>query len=205
MSLAQLLDDRARVVPLTVEQYHMMIETGILPEGEPIELIDGMLIRKDRSHSGENPMMVGHAHAWVIRRLTLLLRVVERHGFTCQIQLPITLSPGNEPEPDVAILRAASDNFRTRHPGPEDVACLIEVADSSLQYDRITKQRIYAHAGIPQYLIINLVDSIVEDYRSPQPGTGRYQPPHLITKDETVQISLSTEHAIEIPATEFLP
>src|ERR1051326_7518523 len=113
MSTAQLrdmLDDRAQVVGLTVDQYHRMIKEGILPEGEPIELLDGFLVRKDRSAKGADPMTVGHHHAWAIQNLARLLPELRRLGYDLRIQLPITIRPDNEPEPDAAIVRAAPDD-----------------------------------------------------------------------------------------------
>jgi Uma2 family endonuclease len=207
MSISQLkamLDERAQVVPLTIEQYHRMIETGILLEGEPIELIDGYLVRKDRSKQGDNPMTVGHEHAWVIQRLIHLLPLVIKAGYDLRVQLPITIPPDSEPEPDGAIVRATSD-YRTRHPGPSDVLSVIEAADSSLSYDRTTKMRIYADAGISQYVIINLTDKRIEDYRQPQRGGGRYAPARLITKQQRLELILDSGQVLEIPAAELLP
>ena len=91
-----------RLVPLTVDQYHRMIEAGILPEGEPIELIDGLLVRKDRSAAGAGPMTVGHAHRLVVTRILNL--GARLHPFNCHVysQNPITLPPRQEPEPDGA-------------------------------------------------------------------------------------------------------
>src|SRR4051794_7057404 len=123
MSTAQLrtmLDDRAQVVPLTVDQYHRMIETGILPEGQPIELLDGYLVRKDRSQSGADPMTVGHQHAWAIDKLAELLSIVRQHGYSPRIHPPVPLPPDDEPEPDLAVIRGRPDDYRGRHPGPAD-------------------------------------------------------------------------------------
>src|SRR5262245_50120911 len=86
------------VLPLTVDQYHRMIETGIIREGDPRELIDGIMVRKDRSDRGENPMAHGPRHALVLKRLERLLRGVEGFGWHLHIQLPVTLSAVQEPE-----------------------------------------------------------------------------------------------------------
>ena len=208
MSAAQLramLDDRAQVGPLTVEQYHRMIETGILLEGEPIELIDGFLVRKDRSKHGGDPMTVGHHHAWAIDRLVELLQDLRRRGYYLRVQLPITIPPDNEPEPDCAVVRGAPNDYRARHPGPADVVCVIEAADSSLSYDRTTKQRIYADAGISQYVIINLVDGQIEDHRNPQIGSGRYADVRPVRKGEELQFVLAQDHSIKLAADDLLP
>src|SRR5205807_1075393 len=143
-----LCEDRTGLVPINVEQYHQMIEKGILPEDSSIELLEGQLFRKDRSHLGEDPMTVGHEHAWAIRKLASLKPELEQRGWVLQTQLPITLLPNNEPEPDAAIVRAPESNYRNRHRIPQDIACVIEVADSSLHRDRTTKLRAYARGGI---------------------------------------------------------
>ena len=186
--LKQLLND-ATVVPITVEQYHRMIETGILEEGEPIELLDGMLVRKDRSSTGEDPMTVGKGHMWVVRQLPFVFGDLPSHGCHFQAQLPIAIPPGDVPEPDGAIVRGTASERRD-DPGPEDVICVIEVSDSSLNHDRITKQRIYADGGIRQYLIINLVDGLVEEYRDPQQGSGKYRSVKRYSRQEVVTIEL---------------
>jgi Uma2 family endonuclease len=77
----------------------------------------------------------------------------------------------SEPEPDVAVIRGTRRDYRDRHPSPADVGLITEVADATLQRDRTRKKRIYAHAGIPVYWIINLVDRQIEVYSNPQPTT----------------------------------
>jgi Uma2 family endonuclease len=208
MSVAQLraiLDDHGQVVPITVDQYHRMIETGILPEGEPIELLDGYLVRKDRSHQGEDPMTVGHQPAWVIDRLVELFEGIRAKGFYPRVQQPITIPPDKEPEPDCAIVRGSPKDYAQRHPGPADVPCVIEVADSSLQQDRSTKQRIYADAGIPQYVIIDLVHGEIIDHRQPVVGSGRYRDSNPIRVGKDVQFVLATGQAVTLAAADLLP
>ena len=92
-------------VGLTVEQYHRMIETGILRSGDPIELLEGQLVPKDRSAVGEDPMTVGNRHALAIGILTELNAQLANRGSYLRIQLPITVLPDSEPEPDGCIVR----------------------------------------------------------------------------------------------------
>src|SRR5437764_815669 len=175
MSSIQLMRDLIRtpesLVGLTVEQYHRMIDRGILEEGAPIELLDGILVRKDRAKAGEDPRTVGNEHLWAVENLRRVMRDVESHGFFVLSQQPITLPPDGEPEPDGAIVRGTIDDYRRRKPVAADVSCVIEVADSSLDRDRGTKQRIYADAGIGQYIIINLFEKTVEVYERPIRGS----------------------------------
>src|SRR5438105_15846329 len=117
-----------RFVPLTVEQYEQMIEGGILYSGEPIELIDGLLIPKDRSKAGEDPMSTGDEHAFVIDELAELKPQMPP-GCYFRTQQPIRLPPHSEPEPDGSIVRGKSTDYRRRKPGPADIVVVIEVAD----------------------------------------------------------------------------
>src|SRR5687767_15260233 len=119
MSTAQLRDlvNSASVVGLTLDQYVRMIEQGILPEGAPIELLDGFLVRKDRAKAGEDPMTVGFEHVWAVQNLPrVLAAAAEQHGFHVRTQQPIALPPDGAPEPDGAIPRGTIHDYRARYP-----------------------------------------------------------------------------------------
>lgn len=192
-------------VPITVEQYHQMISAGILEEGKPIELLDGFLVRKDRSHAGEDPMTVGHEHLWAVYRLGELNEQLKSHKCFIMTQQPITIPPDNEPEPDGAILKGASDDYRNRLPEPGDILAVIEVADSSLQDDRTAKQRIYSAAGISPYVIINLVDRTVEIYTVPDVRLGRYGSLQSLKRSESLRLPTGTGVELEVPVERLLP
>lgn len=147
----------------TIKQYHDMIDRGIFAEDEPIELIRGEIVRK---------MPIGNPHAATVNILTRLLSKRIPDVAMISIQNPVLLSD-SEPEPDVAILNFHDDLYASRRPGAQDVLLLIEVADSSLAYDRDVKGPIYAEAGIREYWIVNLMNSTIEVYRDPQPE-GRF-------------------------------
>lgn len=104
MSAAQLMHDLAQTpgsfVGLTVEQYHCMIEEGILEEGTPIELLDGFLVRKDRARAGEDPTTVNDEHIWAVENLRRVLRDVDAREHYLRLQQPVVLPPDGEPEPD---------------------------------------------------------------------------------------------------------
>lgn len=87
-------------VGLTVDQYHQMIDKGILEEGVPIELLDGFLVRKDRAKAGEDPMTVNDEHIWAVENLRRVLRDLESRGYYIHLQQPVVLPPDGEPEPD---------------------------------------------------------------------------------------------------------
>lgn len=206
--LKELVDDRAVFLPLTVEQYHRMIAVGLLPEGEPYELLDGLLIRKDRSAAGEDRMTVGHEHAVAISNLTDLNPRLRRIGCHIRIQQPVTLPPWDEPEPDGAVVLGTQQDYTERHPGPADVTCVIEVADSSLRRDRTTKLRIYAGSGIARYIIINLPDRVVEVYTQPMNGNGgtpRYGQSVTSSGRQAVEISAAGGKRLSVPVRALLP
>src|SRR5207244_2269680 len=107
------MEPPAQFVPLTLEQYHKMIETGILISGDPIELLDGLLVPKDRSKAGEDPMSVGEEHAFDVDELGALNRLLPA-GCYIRIQQPVQLPPNSEPEPDGSIVRGAPSDYRHR-------------------------------------------------------------------------------------------
>jgi Uma2 family endonuclease len=207
MSTAQQreLVSSASVVGLTLDQYLRMIEKGILPEGEPIELLDGFLVRKDRSKAGEDPMTVGVEHMWAVKNLDRVLAEAERHGCHIALQQPIALPPDGAPEPDGAIVHGSIDDYRARYPSAPDLACVIEVADSSVHHDRVTKKRVYAKGGIAQYVIINLVDRQVEVFDEPAASEERYARETVIKPGDTVRFATGAGRAIEVEVTRLLP
>jgi Uma2 family endonuclease len=193
-------------VRLTVDQYHAMIAKGIIEEGAPIELLAGRLYWKDRSVVGEDPMSVGTGHAWVIRQLTKLDGKLSKYGCHIQVQLPITLSSEDEPEPDGVIVRGSPEDFIDKHPGPEDILCLIEAADSSLGRDRGIKLRTYAQHGLPLYIIVNLIDRVIEVYTLPSGAKpGHYG--DLVSLDGAATIALPTakRKKLNVAAKTLLP
>jgi len=194
--------ESGEIVPLTVEQYHGMIAAGILAEGEPIELLDGLLVRRSR---GEGMTTHPH-HALAVSKLTMLLvAAVAATRCHVRVQSPVTLPPRDEPEPDLAIVEGRPADFADRHPGPADVTCVIEVAGTSLERDRTIKQRIYAAAGIPQYVIVNLIQSRVEIFEKPDSAQGRYRWRAELTGDEEIALLLTENRRLTIIAADCLP
>lgn len=147
----------------TVDEYEQMIETGVLTEDDRVELIRGEIVEK---------MPIGDRHAACVNRSTrLFVRLLGDRAIVA-IQNPIRLD-GSEPEPDVAILRPRDDFYASGKPAAADVLLLIEVADTSLAFDRETKRALYAAAGIAEYWILNLLDESLEIHRGPRPD-GTY-------------------------------
>ena len=145
--------------PLSLEQYHQMIRAGILTEDDPVELLEGRLVRK----MSKNP-----PHRRAKRRLLHALGRIVPGGWYVEEQEPISIAASpSEPEPDVFIARGSDDDYIDRNPGPADLALVVEIADSSLAIDRGTKKGIYAGAAIPAYWIVNIPGRRIEVYSDP--------------------------------------
>jgi len=193
------------LVPISLDQYQHMIDAGIFQDGDSIELLDGLLVRKDRSARGEDLMTHGLRHMLLIKRLQRLLsRPCETAGWHLQIQLPVTLTNINLPEPDITIVRGTEEDYAKRYPGPADLPLVIEVADSSLSIDQTTKQRLYATAGVPQYWVVNLPESVVEVYELPDATAGKYARHDSYGLGQTISLILSPKQTLEINVTELL-
>ena len=142
----------------TVQDYHRLVDLGFLGEDDHVELIRGVLMQLAAK---------GARHETCIRRLLRELPLLVGDRATVQCQSPIVVSVDGEPEPDFAILHNRDDDYATAHPTPTDTLLVIEVADSSLDYDRTVKLPLYAEAAIPYYWLFNLVDRYLETYSDP--------------------------------------
>ena len=188
---------------ISVQQYDDWIERGILPTDPTIELMDGLLVRKDRSHVGENPMSVGIDHRYSVEKVADQKSKVGPSGSTLQSQQPVIIPGFDEPEPDAAILNGTQDTYRRRKPIAADVTCVVEVSDSSLRIDRTTKLAMYAAGGIPQYIIINLVDGQIEDHRDP--GPAGYARRTVLQRGGVIGLLLADGSMLDVPVDELLP
>jgi len=176
----------------TVEQYHKMIRTGVLFEGEEIELLEGYLVNK----MPQNP-----AHSSGVSRIASRLPRRLPEGWFLRSQLPVSLTE-SEPEPDAAIVRGNDTSYDLRHPSVSDFGIAIEVSDSTLPFDRRDKLRIYATAGIPVYWIVNLVENQIEVYADPQSAT--YQTRNDFAVGAALPLVLDGV-TVFIPVSELLP
>ena len=141
----------------SVAQYHQMIRLGILTDDDPVELLEGWIIHK----MPKNPP---HRAATNLTR-SALEEIVPK-GWYVDAQEPITLDD-SQPEPDVVVVRGNTRDYLDRHPGSQDLALIVEIADSTLERDRTSKKRLYARAGIPVYWIVNLPEQKLEVYTEP--------------------------------------
>jgi Uma2 family endonuclease len=141
-----------------VKEYYRMAETGVLPPGVRVELLDGKII--DMSP-------IGPLHGGVVNRLDRFFQRCSRDRWLVTVQNPVHLEDHSEPQPDLMLLKPAADDYDSRHAMPEDVYLLIEVSDSTLAKDRDVKLPLYGQAGITELWIVNLVDGTLEIYREP--------------------------------------
>ncbi|MCY2964720.1 MAG: Uma2 family endonuclease [Planctomycetota bacterium] len=155
---ATLVRHRFRVV-----DYEEMVERGILTEDDRVELLRGEVVEKTT---------IGPAHAASVSRLNRLFQRRLGELAIVSIHSPVQLTD-SQPEPDVALLKPRDDFYASATPRADDVLLIVEVADSSLETDQTLKREIYAETGIPEYWIVNLVDSCVEVYREPI-ASGQY-------------------------------
>lgn len=190
----------------TVDQFHKMIDDGIVMEGQAVELIDGVVMQKNRSAVGEAPTVHGRRHAVAIARIQRRLQArLENRDCHVRTQLPLTLTSISEPEPDIAVAAGAEARYLDHHPGPNETLVLIEVADSSLDYDRKTKCELYAASGVGCYWIINLVDDEVEVYEAPLPSQRRYARQSTHKLGDCVRLHVSDEVSIDLPVDDLVP
>jgi Uma2 family endonuclease len=149
----------------TVEEWHRMGETGLLGDDARMELLDGEVIEMSP---------IGSRHAGCVNRLTSMLVHAVGDRAVVAVQNPVGLDDRSEPVPDVAVLRPRDDAYSLSHPQPGDVVLLVEVADSSLAFDRGRKALAYARAGVAEVWVVDLAGETVEVMRSPRPdGYGR--------------------------------
>lgn len=150
--------------PFSVREYARMLETGILGEDDRVELIDGEV---------REMSPIGPLHIAIVNRLNTLLSRLVGDDAIVSVQNPILLNDYTVPQPDVALLVPRDDFYSTALAQPADVLLLIEVADSSLGYDRDEKLPRYAASNLPELWIIDVAGRSIEQYSQPRDGQYR--------------------------------
>ena len=174
---------------ITVDEYHRMIEAGILGEDEHVQLLSGTLVAMTPQ---------GRPHARVVQRLNRLLVRAVGDDLEVLTQLPLTLLDESEPEPDLAVVRAEDARSGEHH--PRTAVLVIEVAGDSLRLDRQSKASLYARAGIPEYWIANLAEATVEVHREPDPAAGSYRVRTVVPAGETLVAATVPGVTIDVAA-----
>lgn len=162
------------------DEYRKMAEYGLFAPEERVELIEGEIVEMSpkRSSHSTSTTLAGDA-----------LRLAFGRGYTVRIQEPLVLGPTSEPEPDIAVVRGMARDYRDEH--PSSALLIVEVAETSLMYDRTTKASLYAKSGIMDYWVVNLQDNRVEVYRDPvqmvdQPFGYGYSTAAIYKPSETI-------------------
>ncbi len=160
----------------TVAEYYAMADAGILSENDRVELLDGDFIVMPP---------VGNWHAFSVNSIVAIFpsTLLEDRAIL-SVQNPVRLDNYNEPQPDAMLLRWRDDFYRNGHPAPGDVLLLIEVADSTVEFDRNVKLPAYARAGIPELWIAARPERRIEAYT--EPAGNEYATVRYFSPGETV-------------------
>lgn len=159
----------------SVDEYYRMAQAGILTEDDQVELIEGEVIEMSP---------IGSRHAACVKRLTAVLYGLVGRKLIVSVQDPIFLDEFNEPQPDVALVRWREDFYAASHPTAADVLVVVEVADTSVEYDRKKKLPLYARAGIPEVWLANLPEDRFEIHT--QPRGDEYQSVSIVRRGEVI-------------------
>jgi len=176
----------------TTEEYYKLLEVGILSEDDHVELIEGEILVMTPK---------GIKHAAGSTRLTNYFPRKLAGRAIVRIEQPIHLSDDSEPEPDLVLAAPADDFYDYHHPTPKEVLLAMEIANSSLAFDRSEKGLLYARAGIIQYCILNLRERTLEDYRLP--SRRGYRSKHVYTEGQSLTLVAFPEFKVKVA--ELLP
>jgi Uma2 family endonuclease len=159
----------------TIDEYYLMAQGGVFAEDDRLELIEGEVIEMSpiREH-----------HSGCLNRLNKLLHRSVGELAIVSVQAPISSDDFSEPQPDVALLKPRADFYSNSHPTPADVLVIIEVADTSVEYDRRVKLPLYARAGIPEAWLVILPKDSIEVHSEPK--NGKYQKVQRLKRGKTV-------------------
>lgn len=175
----------------TVDDYHRMVRAGILTEDDRVELLEGEIVEM---------VPIGSRHQACVDRLNELLARRAAEQAILRVQGPIVLGERSEPQPDLILLRRRPDFYATSHPRPQHVLLVIEVAETSADYDRQVKMPLYARAGVPEVWLVDLEGQAVEVYRKPAGGTyedmRRLQAPHRLSVEALPRAEVAIEEIL---------
>jgi len=144
----------------TVDEYHRMGEVGILREDDRVELIDGEIVQM---------AAISPRHAGCVININRLFVTRLRERAVVSPQNPVVIRPRSEPQPDLLVLRPRNVSYSREHPTPDDVLLAVEVADTTVRFDRLVKARLYARAMMAEFWLLLASDGSVEIYREPGP------------------------------------
>lgn len=170
-----------------VTEFYRMAAAGVFTENDRVELIEGEILEMSP---------IGSRHAACVDRLTELFGQRVGSRAIVRVQNPIRLNDYSEPLPDISLLKRRADFYANSHPTPEDVLLVVEVADTSVDYDRNIKLQVYAQAEIPEVWLVNLSKNIVEVYT--RPANGKYQKSRKFKRGESLVSSQVSNLSLSI-------
>jgi Uma2 family endonuclease len=166
----------------TVAQYQQMIESGVLTDRDRVELVEGEIIEMSP---------VGRHHASCVDRLTELFVLCLSSGAMVRVQSPIQLCDHSEPQPDLTLLKRRDDFYADAHPQPQDILALIEVSDTTIEFDRTIKIPLYAENAITEVWIVDLNAQCIEVYR--EPNTLEYRQVQVFYRGQSLSFQTLPE------------
>ena len=158
-----------------VDEYYRMTQAGIFSEDDRIELIEGEVVEMSP---------IGSSHQGCVDQLSSVVMEKIGRAAIVRVQGPVHIDEYSEPQPDISLLKPRQDFYRRAHPTPTDVLLVIEVADTSLEYDRNVKLPLYARSGIPEAWLIILAKDSVEVHSEPK--NGKYQKVQRLKRGKTL-------------------
>lgn len=177
----------------TLEEYYRLGEIGFFHEDDRVELIRGEIIKM---------VAKGPLHSVCTTLLNRELSKLLGERATLRVQDPIVLPSTSEPEPDFTIVQNRSEDYLSAHPTPADILLLIEISDSSLDYDQNVKVPLYAEAGICDYWIFNLVDNWLEVYSEPSQlsrGKFGYLNKRIVLPNQAIALPPFPDLSLDLP------
>lgn len=177
---------------ITVKEYDSMIENGVFDENDQIELLNGVIIEK---------MPKGTKHSSINDRVARVFYRNFDNDIIIRNQNPIWLDDFSEPEPDIVLAIPKEDEYENSHPRPNEILLILEISDTTLAYDRNTKGEVYGRAGIQQYVLLNVQDNTIEDYR--EPNSDGYQSKQTYRAGQSFNLVAFPE--INLFVSDFLP
>lgn len=185
-------NDSLKVRSFTVKEYDSLIRTGFFNENDSLELLNGVIIEK---------MPKGTKHSSATDRAARVFYRLLENKVVVRNQNPIWLDDVSEPEPDIVLAALDENDYEERHPASNDIFLILEVSDTTLSFDRNAKSLAYARAGIEQYLLLNINDKTLEDYR--EPSVDGFQSKQTLRAGQTFSLVAFPE--VSLSVTDFLP
>jgi Uma2 family endonuclease len=170
----------------SVEEFHKLAEAGVLNEDSRVELIEGELIKM---------APIGSPHAGVVEQLVYSFQK-QAGDYMVRTQNPVVLGGHSEPEPDIVLVRRRQDFYKKSHPRPEDILLIVEVAETTLEYDRKVKLPLYAEHGIAEAWLVDLTQKQLEIHL--QPSADGYRQILKPARDEVVAPAFAADVHINL-------